>query len=217
MPDRDPASRPFSPAPDSRDTGVSGGPDTTADRTSPARWLYAGESVVVREPLGPGWVAVTTHRLLVYTPDTDGPTFCDYDRLNVDDVRVDTGGDGHYLAVLSRVAIYAVVLLGGWVGVGQAGLTDLLAVDAGDSLAIVGMAGLFDSIRTAFELLELALLGGGLVLVAVAVTLGGLYLRSRQSRLVVTVSGTGPVTIPLPPTVTARDVRLDRTKAALDS
>lgn len=194
-----------------------GGPDPTADPASPDRWLYAGESVVAREGFGTGWVAVTTHRLLVYTPDTDGPRFSGYDRPNVEDVRVETGGEGRYLAVLPRVAVYAVVLLGGWFAFGRAGLADLLAVDAGNSLSVVGMAGLFRTIRRAVELLELALLGSGLVLVVAAIALCGLYLRSRRARVVVDVAGTEPVRIPLPAGTTVRDVRLERIHEALAS
>lgn len=216
MPDRDPASPPSTPGPSDGSESPTG-PDPTADPASPDRWLYAGESVVARESLGAGWLAVTTHRLLVYTPGTDGPRFSGYDRPNVEDVRVDAGGDGRYLAVLPRVAVYALVLLGGWVAFGQAGLTDLLAVDAGGSLAVVGMAGLFRTIRSALELLELALLGGGLLLSLAALALTGLYLRSRRAQVVVDVAGTGTVTLSLPAGVGATDVRLDRIHDALAS
>lgn len=228
MADRDPSSPPAeldaSDGVDSdRAADAVGGPTTTAspgpaaDPTSPDRWLYAGESVVAREPLGTGWLAVTTHRLLVYTPDTDGPRFTGYDRPNVEDVRVDAGGDSRYLAILPRAAVYAVVLLGGWFAFGQAGLTDLLAVNAGDSLSVVGMAGLFGTIRRALALLELALLGGGLLLAAVAIALCGQYLRSRRSRLVVDVAGEGAVALSLPAGVRAADVSLTRIHDALGS
>ncbi|SDM22818.1 hypothetical protein SAMN04487949_1349 [Halogranum gelatinilyticum] len=234
MADRDPSSPPTEPdtsdgvdsepradaasGPDAVGTpDAAGGPDTTADPSSPDRWLYAGESVVAREPLGTGWLAVTTHRLLVYTPDTDGPRFTGYDRPNVKDVRVDAGGNTRYLAVLPRAAVYAVVLLGGWFAFGRAGLTSLLAVDAGGSLSVVGMAGLFGTIRRALELLELALLGGGLLLAVVAIALCGLYLASRRSRLVVDVAGEGTVALSLPAGARAADVSLTRIHDALAS
>lgn len=188
---------------------------TSADGTSPERWLYAGESVVVTESLAAGWVAVTSHRLLVYTPGTDGPAFTTYERPNVVGVRLDSGGDDRYLAVLPRLAVYGLVFVGGWAAFRQAGLADLLAVDAGDSLAVVGMAGLFDTVRSGLQFLEVALLVAGLLVLAGAAALGGLYLRSRASRLVVDVAGEEPVTHSLPDGVAADSVSLDRLRRAL--
>jgi hypothetical protein len=197
---------------DGRHDGVAA---TSADGTSPERWLYAGESVVVTESLAAGWVAVTSHRLLVYTPGTDGPAFTTYERPNVAGVRLDSGGDDRYLAVLPRLVVYGLVSVGGWAAFRQAGLADLLAVDAGDSLAVVGMAGLFDTVRSGLQFLEVALLVAGLSTLAGAAVLGGLYLRSRASRLVVDAAGEEPVTHSLPDGVAAGSVSLDRVRRAL--
>jgi hypothetical protein len=184
------------------------------DETTLERWLYAGESVCIAEPLASGWVAVTTHRLLVYTPDTEGAPFVSYDRPNVDGVRLGSDGDARYLTVLPRPLVYGFVSVGSWVAFRQAGLATLLDVDAGDSLAVVGMAGLFDTIRTALQFLELALLVGGLLTLTGAAVLGVLSLRSRTTHLVVD-TGDGPVTHPLPDGV-AETVSLDRLREALD-
>lgn len=182
------------------------------DETTLERWLYAGESVRAAEPLASGWVAVTTHRLLVYTPDTEGTPFASYDRPNVDGVRLGSDGDSTSLVWLSRLLVYGLVFVGGWAAFRQAGLATLLDVDAGDSLAVVGMAGLFDTIRTALQFLELALLVGGLLTLTGAAVLSVLSLRSRTTHLVVD-AGDGPVTHPLPDG--DETVSLDRIRTAL--
>lgn len=184
---------------------------------TPERWLYAGESVLVTEPLSSGWVAVTTHRLLVFTPDGDGPAFASYDRLNVRDVGVERGGDGTYLSYLPRLVVYGLVFVGGWAVFRQAGLATLLDVDAGDSLDVVGMTEIFDTIRTGLQLLEVGLLVVGLLTLAGAGVLGALYVQSRHPRLVVDVAGDGPVGHPLPSSVATETVSLTRIRSALST
>lgn len=184
------------------------------DATSPERWLYDGESVLVTEPVTTGWVAVTTHRLLVYTPDSDGRAFASYDRPNVGGVRFDTSGNERSLAVLPRLLVYGLVFLGGGVAFRRAGLTDLLDVDAGDSLAVVGMAGLFDTVQAGLQFLELALFVVGAVILVCAAAVGVFYAHSRTTTLVVDVAGDGAVTHALP-SGTADAVTLDEVRSAL--
>jgi len=54
--------------------------------------LYEGESVRETVPVGAGVVVVTTHRLLAFTPDREGPDFRQVDRPNVDGAEVRTVG-----------------------------------------------------------------------------------------------------------------------------
>lgn len=184
------------------------------DVASPERWLYAGEEVLVTEPVRTGWVAVTTHRLLVYTPDNDGRAFVSYDRPNVGGVRFDSNGNERLLAFLPRLLVYGLVSLGGGVAFRRAGLADLLAVDAGDSLAVVGMVVLFDTLRVGLQLLELTLFGVGALTLFCAVALALLYVRSRTTTLVVDVVGDGAMRQSLPDG-TADEVNLDRVRSAL--
>ncbi|WP_157572826.1 hypothetical protein [Halogranum rubrum] len=188
--------------------------DVDATSASPERWLYAGEDVLVTEPVKTGWVAVTTHRLLVYTPDSDGRAFVSYDRPNVGGVRFDSSGNERSLAVLPRLFVYGLVSLGGGVAFSRAGLADLLAVDAGDSLAVVGMAGLFDTLRVGLQLLELALFGVGALTLLCAVAVALFYAHSRTTTLVVDVVGDGAIRQPLPDG-TVDDVSLERVRSAL--
>lgn len=166
---------------------------STTARSGPERWLYAGERVVVTESLSEGWIAVTTHRLLVYTPGTDGPVFTGYERLNVRGVQFDTDGDGAYLASLPRLVVYGFVFLGGWAALQRAGLDALLASDTGGSLAAAGMGGVFETVRIGLQFLETALLAIGLLALVAGTIFGALYLYSRTPQLVVEVAGAGAV------------------------
>ena len=59
--------------------------------------LYEGESVRETVPVGAGGIVVTTHRLLAFTPDREGPNFRQVDRPNVDGAEVRTVGTFRFL------------------------------------------------------------------------------------------------------------------------
>lgn len=168
----------------------------------PERYLLAGEAVVERVDLGRGWVAATTHRVLVFDPEGEGTRFDSVDRPNVVGVRTTTGGDPARLGYVSRAVLYAVLLLGGWLAARSVGLASLFSVPDAD---VTGIGGLLSMLSLAGRLLTLfvdALLVGGAVAALAAAVLAAWYLRGRHPALVVERAGDDDdVTLRLPTAV----------------
>jgi hypothetical protein len=181
-------------APD--DDGRSGRPSTL----SPERYLLAGETVVEGVDVGRGWVAATTHRVLVFDPDSDGRRFEAVDRPNVVGVRTSGGGDPTPLAYLPRAVVYSVLLLGGGLVARSYGLRSLFSVstDAAEMPGVSGVTSMLSLAGVLMGLLVDALLVGGVVAGLAALALAAWYLRSRHPALVIERAGDDDVTFRLP-------------------
>jgi len=195
-------------------SGVSGGSDFERDAASegrtdpfgsstgddPETLCYNGERVVERAPLGAGWAAVTTHRVLAYNPAADGRRFEALDRLNVSDVSVDAAGDRRLLGWGLRAAIYGLAGLGGGVALRAMNLGATLSMDpAGTGAAPVGsVLAVTDALAAALGLLTTLLLVGGTALVVGALGLLARYLRTRRPAFVVERFGDDPVRLSAP-------------------
>jgi hypothetical protein len=169
----------------------------------PARLCYAGESVVERTPLGAGWAAVTTHRVLAYNPAADGRRFEAVDRPNVSDVTVDAAGDRRLLGWGMRAGVYGLAGFGGGVALRVLNVGETLSVDAsagtGAGAAPVGsVLAVTDTLAAALALLTTLLLVGGVALVVGALGLLARYLRTRRPALVVERFGDDPVRLSAP-------------------
>ncbi|AZH26163.1 hypothetical protein [Haloplanus aerogenes] len=178
-----------------------GTPDPVDGSTDydPERLCYAGERVVERAPLGAGWAAVTTHRILAYNPTADGQRFEAVDRPNVSDVRVDADGDGQFLGWGLRAAVYGLAGLGGGVALRAMDLQSTLSMDASAGAAPVGsVLAVTDALAAALALLTTVLLVGGVALLVGALVLLGRYLRTRKPALVVERFGDDPVRLSAP-------------------
>jgi len=165
----------------------------------PERLCYDGEHVVERAPLGAGWAAVTSHRVLVYNPAAAGRRFEAVDRPNVNDVTVDADGDGKFLGWGLRAAVYGVASLGGGVALRAMDLQSTLSMDAGAGAAPVGsVLAVTDALAAALGLLTTLLLVGGGGLLAGALVLFVRYLRTRRPALVIDRFGDDPVRLSVP-------------------
>lgn len=165
----------------------------------PERLCYAGERVVERTPLGAGWAAVTTHRVLAYDPAADGRRFEAVDRPNVSDVRVDADGDRRLLGWGLRAAVYGLVGLGGGVALRAMDLQSTLSMDASAGAAPVGsVLAVTDALAAALALLTTLLLVGGGSLVVGSLALLARYLRTRNPALVLDRFGDDPVRLSAP-------------------
>jgi len=183
------------------DPGSVGAPDPVDASTDyyPERLCYDGERVVERAPLGAGWAAVTTHRVLAYDPAADGRRFEAVDRPNVSDVRVDADGDRQLLGWGARAAVYGVAGLGGGAALQAMDLQSTLSVDASAGAAPVGsVLAVTDALAAALALLTTVLLVGGVALVVGALALLARYLRTRNPALVVDRFGDDPVRLSAP-------------------
>jgi hypothetical protein len=85
--------RPAESGTDATATGTTG-PDEPDAPVDPERLLRAGETFETAVGVGRGWLAVTSHRLLVIDPDGGGKHLRAPNRLNVRDVRATAAGDG---------------------------------------------------------------------------------------------------------------------------
>jgi hypothetical protein len=177
-------------------------------RLAPERYLFAGERVVQQESLDPGWVAVTTHRLLVFDPDAEGRRFEAVDRLNVVGVTATAGGSPRARSLLPRVAAYAVVLLSCGLAGRAVGLRSLFssvpetsgAPGVDGLLSVVGLVG--SLLGGLVDLLVVA----GVVAGLVAVSLVAWDVRDRTPTLVVERAGDDDIRVELPTASSGRDV-----------
>jgi len=192
-------------------TAGAGGRDGTATAASdplgsssghdPDALCYDGERVVERVPLGAGWAAVTTHRVLAYNPAADGRRFEAVDRPNVSGVSVDAAGEGRLLDWGLRAAVYGLAGLGGGVALRAMDLGETLSMGAtaGAGAAPVGsVLAVTDALAAALSLLTTLLLLGGVVLVVGSLGILARYLRTRRPALVVGRFGDDPVRLPAP-------------------
>ncbi|WP_380675644.1 hypothetical protein [Salinigranum sp. GCM10025319] len=189
---------------DSWDSNVdSDDQDESSERPStlsPERYLLAGETVTERVDVGRGWVAATTHRVLVFDPDSEGKRFAAVDRPNVVGIRTTDGGDPTPLAYLPRAVVYSVLLLGGGLIARSYGLRSLFSVSPG-ATEMPGVSGVLSMLSLAGALMGLlvdALLVGGGVAGLAALALAAWYLRSRHPTLVIERAGDDDVTLRLP-------------------
>ncbi|WP_267161428.1 hypothetical protein [Halovenus salina] len=175
--------------------------------------LYDGETVRERLDVDTARVVVTSHRVLVFTPEMDGENFRQADRPNVTGVEISALA----WAGLRRRGLVA----------GLAGVTLLVAGLAfdpesifGDSLGFdtgagerVGLGGIMDATRSMFALLrnfDTLLVNIGLLALVLSSVLLGVYWYLRTPTLVIRLAGeTGDVHIPRPETVSDTSARLE--------
>lgn len=168
----------------------------TDDRLS--NMLFQGEEVEEELTAEGARIAVTTHRVLVFTPDGGGRRFDHADRPNVLDATVETTGHGSYAAWGIKSGIYGAVLLGGGLLLKTSGVLDQLAgTRPPDDVPGGGIAQLVSSLPAALGALTDGLLVGGALLLAAALALVGLYLRSRERELVIERAGRDPMRVPV--------------------
>lgn len=177
--------------------GRSSGADATGRSLDPERYLLAGETIVERHDVGAGWVAVTTHRLLVFDPDSEGRRFETVDRPNVLGVGTSGGGSRSVVPYAWRAGGYAVVLVGGGLLVRASGLQSLFTTTETGAPGVDGVLSILSLVGTLVGLLaDLLFVAGGVAAVA-AVALTAWYLRSRAPTLVVERAGDDDIRIRL--------------------
>ena len=174
--------------------------------------LYEGESVQETVPVGAGGIVVTTHRLLAFTPDREGPNFRQVDRPNVDGVEVRTVGTFRFLQRAVKALVGGGVLLAAGLAVNLEGMVAGISPDGGTA-GTVGIGGMIGTLRTVLSLLarldDLLRVFSALALALGAILLA-VYLWSRERLLVVAVAGGEDIEL------TASDEAVvDRLQAAL--
>ncbi|MDT3436956.1 hypothetical protein [Haloarcula sp. 1CSR25-25] len=163
--------------------------------------LYDGEVIEADVRLDRGGVVVTSHRVLVFTPDREGSNYRQVDRPNVEGVDVTTSGDWTFLELGVKALVVGVVLVAAGMTVSLDGLVGTVSLDSGGAASAVGISGMVGLLQTMLTLLaqldDLMRLFGGLALAVAAVVLG-VYLWSRDRLLVVRVAGDDDIELTAP-------------------
>ncbi|NEU58366.1 hypothetical protein [Halorussus sp. MSC15.2] len=170
--------------------------EATDDRLS--EMLFQGEEVEDEFTVEGARVAVTTHRVLVFTPDGDGRRFDHADRPNVLDANVETTGQDSYVEWGVRTGVYGAVLFGGGFLLKTSGILDQLgAANPPENTPETGVTELVSLLPKALGTLTTGLLVGGALLVLAALALVALYLSSRERELVIERAGDDPMRVPV--------------------
>ncbi|GGK67234.1 hypothetical protein [Haloarcula sebkhae] len=163
--------------------------------------LYDGEVIEADVRLDRGGVVVTSHRVLVFTPDREGSNYRQVDRPNVEGVDVTTSGDWSFLELGVKALVVGVVLVAAGMTVSLDSLVSNVSLDSGGAASAVGIGGMLGMLQTMLTLMaqldDLMRLFGGLALAFAAVVLG-VYLWSRDRLLVVRVAGDDDIELTAP-------------------
>ena len=159
--------------------------------------LYEGEEVrrqVGGESVG---VVVTSHRVLAFTPETEGPNFRAVDRPNVTDVGRRTAGETRWLVNGVKWLVIGVFLLAGGALFDFEGLLGDVDVSQGTGrIGLGGILGLFSLMRTVFALMDDAFLLGGAIAAAGGLVALGWYLQTRRTDITIAVAGEEDIHLP---------------------
>lgn len=166
----------------------------------PERLLRTDETLQAAVGVGDGWLAVTSHRLLVFDPEGDGKHLRAPNRLNVGGVRATAAGDSRLLGLTARAAVYAVLLFGGWLLARQVGLASLLDVrQTGTEAAGLGaLQSILSTVDALLGFLVTGLLAAAAVAGLAALGLGARYLQRRERTVRVDLVGGDAVELPVP-------------------
>jgi len=190
--------------------GADGADPRWADRIQDL--LYDGETVRETVAVEGARVVVTSHRVLAFTPDSDGANFRQVERPNVVGVSTGAEANGALLARGVRWAVIGLVLLGIGTVVDFGGIVGSVDLSTGGT-AGVGIGGVLGAVQGMLDLLrqlDAILQGlGALGALLGALVLGG-YLITRTPTLVVEVAGDdGDVHLPRPDDAGATSDRLE--------
>ena len=162
--------------------------------------LYSGESVVDSVDFESASVVVTSHRVLAFSPDGDGPAFQQVDRPNVE--AVTTGAESE-LDLLQRGVKTLVI---GFVLVGAGLVIDFESIVGdvnlgGQSSQQLGLGGVMGTLQQLLNLItqldRLMRIFGALALFLAVVFLG-VFWFTRDRTLVIEVAGDDDIHLPRP-------------------
>jgi hypothetical protein len=187
--------------------GESGDVPVTLD---PSALRYDGEDVIERLDLDGARIAVTSHRVLVVTPDGPGSRFRSVYRPNVvgvgGGVRADRGAGRRAL----QAGAYAVLLSAAGAIIDLDGLVGGVNVTGTEELG--GVTSLIQQMLDLLLLVDDLFVGVGLLAGAVAVAFAGLYLWRRNEEFRIRVAGGDPIALP---SQEREEVLADRLRAAI--
>jgi len=160
--------------------------------------LYDGEDVDTEVEVGEGAVVVTSHRVLAFTPESDGANYDYVDRPNVAGVERTARGTVAYLFHAVRALLVGGVLL----AAGQlVSLDDMvggvdLGTTGGAGMGLGSFLSMMQTLLDVLAMLDEIMTAGGAVALLLATLLLGAYAWSREDLLVVEVAGDDDLELP---------------------
>lgn len=152
--------------------------------------LFDGEAVEREVTVGAATVAVTSHRVLAFTPQADGSNYRAIDRPNV--TGVERRSVSRFGVLPRAVQIGVAGLLLGLVGFVVDPAALLPRPDVSSAPGAGGVVGTLETAIGLVHALDTILLGLGGVLVVLAGGLVGVELATRRERIAIAVAGEEP-------------------------
>lgn len=151
---------------------------------------YGGEQVIEHVRGRSAGVAVTSHRVLVFTPEREGPNLRTVERPNATGLSKGAAGEGWRLLAGAKWLLVGVALAVAGLLLDFEGVLGEVAVDQGAGQVGVGwISNLFSLFGAVFALLDDVLLFGGLTALLVGLGLLGWYWQSRAETLSIAIAG----------------------------
>lgn len=163
--------------------------------------LYEGESIRETIHVRSGAIIVTSHRVLTFTPDRDGPNYRHVDRPNVDGAEISSKGNMGFLERAIKALVVGGVLLAAGLTINLDSLVSGVSLDGGTATGQVGMGGMMGLLQSTLTLLarldELLVVFGALA-VAFGIIVLGVYIWSRERLLVISIAGDDDIELAAP-------------------
>jgi hypothetical protein len=162
--------------------------------------LYSGESVVETVDFDSASVVVTSHRVLAFSPDGDGPAFQQVDRPNVEGVSTGAESEMGLLERGIRTLVIGFVLVGAGLVVDFGSIVgDVnLGGESSQQLGLGGIMGTLQSLLGLISQLDRLMRIFGALALFLAVVFFAVYWFTRDRTLVIEVAGGNDIHVPRP-------------------
>jgi hypothetical protein len=176
------------------------------------QFLYDGETIEASISVGENGVVVTSHRVLAFTPEGDGANYEYVDRPNVEGVTSGSIGNPQFLEYALKGGLLGVVAVG--VGFtfdfgGIISMSDVSTRGAGQ-VGIGGLISILQQVVSILQMLDDALLVGGLLSLVLGLGAFGMYLESRTPMVLIEVAGGEDPQVPAPKNADDEARRIER-------
>lgn len=170
----------------------------TAWRDRVDELLYSGESVETSRDVGGTRVVVTSHRVLVLSPDGSEARFRQVDRPNVDGIRTAATGNAWLLGRSVTVGVVGSVLVAVGLTFDFGSLVGGVELPGGSAIGGGGIVSTMESLLGLLARLDDMMRIAGAAGLLLAVVLLGIYWIGREKTLVIEVAGDDDVELPRP-------------------
>jgi len=176
--------------------------------------LFEGESVKDTVDVDSAQVVVTSHRVLVFTPELDGENFRQADRPNVAGVETGSRGNASLLGRGIKVGVVGVVLLLAGIFIDFGSLVGGLDLSDTEGAGQIGIGSILDATQGLLDLitqLDYLLRVFGALALSLGIVFAGVYWMGREPTLVIKMAGDErDIHVPRPENASETSALLDR-------